>query len=60
MASKWTREDGWKPFLLVAAGGVIGIYIASTMDLGTIPKTAVMAILGIIVVAAYEYYIGWG
>lgn len=60
MASKWTRQDGWKPFLLVAVLGVIGIYIASTMDLGSIPKTATMAIIGIIVVAAYEHYIGWG
>jgi hypothetical protein len=60
MASKWTRQDGWKPFLLVAALGVIGIYVASTMDLGSIPKTATMAIIGIIVVAAYEHYIGWG
>jgi putative N-acetylmannosamine-6-phosphate epimerase len=60
MTAKWTREDGWKPFLLVAAGGAIGIYIASTMDISTMPKTATMAIIGIIVVVAYEHYIGWG
>lgn len=60
MASKLTRGDGWMPFLLVAAGGAVAIYIASTMDISTIPQTATMAIIGIIVVAAYEHFIGWG
>ncbi|MFB6086549.1 MAG: hypothetical protein ABEJ84_07055 [Halodesulfurarchaeum sp.] len=60
MARKGTSQDGWTAFFLVAVGGAVGIYVASTLPMDTIPKTAAMAIIGIVVVAAYEYFIGWG
>lgn len=60
MALKVAKRDGWGPFLLIAAAGAAGIYVASTLQADTIAKTAAMAIIGIIVVAAYEYFIGWG
>lgn len=60
MALKVAKRDGWLPFLLIAAAGAAGIYVASTLQVETFTKTAAMAIIGIIVVAAYEYFIGWG
>ncbi len=60
MARTRPRQDGWKPFLIVAVTGSLGIYIASTLEIGTMQKTAAMAIIGIVVVAAYEHFIGWG
>ncbi|MDZ7849533.1 MAG: hypothetical protein U5K70_01520 [Halodesulfurarchaeum sp.] len=60
MARKVAKRDGWKPFLVIAAAGAAGIYVASTLSIDTITKTAAMAIIGIVVVAAYEYFVGWG
>ncbi|MFP4530083.1 MAG: hypothetical protein ACLFNC_02200 [Halodesulfurarchaeum sp.] len=54
------KRDGWKPFLLIAAAGTAGIYVASSLQIDTITKTAAMAIIGIVVVVAYEYFVGWG
>jgi uncharacterized membrane-anchored protein len=50
----------WRAFLVVAVAGALGIFLVSRLGLGTIQQTAVMAIIGILVVAAYEYFIGWG
>ncbi|MFW5965277.1 MAG: hypothetical protein ACOCY6_01525 [Halodesulfurarchaeum sp.] len=55
-----SRKDNWLRFLLVAALGLLGIYYTSTLGINTIHQTAAMAIVGIVVVVAYEYFIGWG
>ncbi|MBS3761044.1 hypothetical protein [Halodesulfurarchaeum sp.] len=60
MVRTGAKRDGWRPFLLIAAAGAAGIYVASTLQIDTITKTAAMAIIGIVVVVAYEYFVGWG
>lgn len=60
MGLKPAKRDGWPQFLVVAVAGAGVIYIASTLSMDPIPKTAAMAIVGIVVVVAYEYFIGWG
>ncbi len=54
------QREGWVPFMIVALAGLIVIYAVSTLSLGQMPEAAVMAITAILVVAAYEYFIGWG
>ncbi|MFB6109702.1 MAG: hypothetical protein ABEJ60_02355 [Halodesulfurarchaeum sp.] len=57
-SDRW--HTGWIPFLVVAALGVIGIYLVSISALDTLPRTTAMAAIAIVVVAAYERFIGWG
>lgn len=53
-------DEGWKPFMIIAMTGLVVIYVVSTLSLERMPEAAVMAITGIVVVFAYEYFIGWG
>jgi len=53
-------SEGWRPFLLIAAVGLVAIYLVSRLDLGQIEATAVMAIIAIVVVVGYERFVGWG
>ena len=59
MARTRTGES-WRPFLLLAAAGLVAIYFVSRLDLGQIQATAVMAIIAIVVVVGYERFVGWG
>ena len=54
------KMENWTPFLVVAAFAVVLIYILSTIDLGQLEQAAGMAVVGIVVVMAYERFIGWG
>ena len=60
MPRKGTGAQRWRPFFLVALAGAVGIYLVSRLGLETFQQTAAMAIIGILVVAAYEYFVGWG
>lgn len=53
-------SEGWRRFLLIAAAGLVAIYLVSRLDLGQLQSTAVMAIIAIVVVVAYERFVGWG
>ena len=54
-----TLEE-WTPFLIVVAFALVLIYVLSSMELGQFEQAAGMAIIGIVVVMAYERFIGWG
>jgi len=60
MPSKLTDQDGWTPFLIVALVGLIGMFLVPRLGLDMIPEVATMAIIVIVVVVAYERFIGWG
>ena len=60
MSASDSWRDGWAPFLVVAALGLLGIYLASISTLSTLQRTAAMAIIAIVVVGAYERFVGWG
>jgi tetrahydromethanopterin S-methyltransferase subunit E len=53
-------SEGWRRFLLIAVAGLVAIYLVSRLDLGQIQSAAVMAIIAIVVVVAYERFVGWG
>lgn len=60
MPSKLTARDGWKPFLIVALVGLLGVFLVPRLGLEAIPELVIMVIIVILVVAAYEYFVGWG
>lgn len=60
MTRKTDSTDGWSPFLIVAAIALLLVYVVSTLEMGQVEQAAGMAIIGIVVVVAYERYIGWG
>ncbi len=52
--------EGWTPFLIVTAFALVLIYILSAVDLERFEQAAGMAVVAIVVVMAYERFIGWG
>lgn len=60
MARDTDHSTGWAPFMIVTAIALVLVYVVSTLDIGQVEAAAGMAIIGIVVVVAYERFIGWG